>query len=72
MSLSWIEALVAAHEEIIVCERRFYCQCALVVERVAEGHDTTRDEMLLASYMTSLDLLRAQRDSFLMEVPLGA
>ncbi|WP_149314461.1 hypothetical protein [Methylobacterium sp. P1-11] len=72
MSLSWIEALAAANEDIIACERRFHGQCALVFERAAEGQDTAKDEMLLASYMTSLNLLRAHRNSFLMEVPLGA
>lgn len=65
----WIEALVAVNEDIIVCERRFCCQCALVAERVAEGQDTAKDEMLLASYLASLTLIRACRDDLLADVP---
>jgi hypothetical protein len=67
VSLLWIEALVAVNEGIIACERRFHSQCALVVERAAEGQDTAKDEILLASYMTSLTLIRVHRDSLLAE-----
>lgn len=72
MPTPWIEALVAANEDIVACERRFHCQCALVVERAAEGQDTGKDEMLLASYLMSLILIRGHRDSLLVEVPIDA
>ena len=67
MPTPWIEALVAVNEDIIACERRFHRQCALVVEMAAEGQDTARDELLLASYMTSLILIRACRDDLLAD-----
>lgn len=72
MSLSWIEALVTANEDVIACERRFYRQCTLVGHLATVSQVTAEDEMLLASYMTSLDLLRAHRDSLLIEVPADA
>jgi hypothetical protein len=65
----WFETLVAVNEDIIACERRFHRQCALVVERAAEGKDTAKDEILLASYMASLTLVRACRDDLLADVP---
>ena len=72
MPLPWIEALVAANEDIIACERRFHRQCILVAELATAGRVTTKKEMLLASYMTSLTLIRAHRDSLLAEVPADA
>ena len=63
--MSWIEDLVDVNEGIIVCERRFHDQCARVVAMSVEGRVPGSDEMLLASYMTSLDLMRAYRDSLL-------
>ncbi|MGH1571037.1 hypothetical protein ACRAWG_10515 [Methylobacterium sp. P31] len=71
MSLPWIEALVAANEDIIACEGRFHCQCILVAYLAEHGQDTAEDEMLLASYMASLTLIRAHRDSLLAEAPTG-
>jgi hypothetical protein len=68
----WIEALIAINEEIVACERRFHVQCAKVVERAADGQDTAEDEMLLASYVTSLTLIRAHRDSLLADAPTDA
>jgi hypothetical protein len=53
---SWIEAVVAANEQIIACERRV----------------TAEDEMLLASYLTSLTLIRAHRNCLLAEAPSDA
>jgi hypothetical protein len=72
VSLSWIETLVAVNEDIIACERRFHRQCALVVERAADGQDTAKDEMLLASYRASLTLIRACRDDLLADAPTDA
>ncbi|MCJ2021756.1 hypothetical protein MKK84_30830 [Methylobacterium sp. E-065] len=69
MSLSWIEALIAINENVIACERRFHRQCILVAERAAQGLVTAEDEMLLASYMASLTLIRAHRDSLLADAP---
>jgi hypothetical protein len=68
VSLPWIEALVAANEDIIACES-LHRQCALVAEMTADGQDTAKDEILLASYMASLTLIRAHRDSILAEAP---
>jgi hypothetical protein len=68
-SVPWIEALVAINEAIIACEQRLHRQCAHIVERAAEGQNTAEDEMLLASYMTSLKLIRAHRDSLLADAP---
>ena len=68
----WIEALVAVNEDIIACERRFYLQCVLVADLAENGHVPAEDEMLLASYMTSLTLLRAHRNSLLADVPTDA
>ena len=70
--LPWIEALVAMNRDIIACERRFHDQCASIVERTAEGRDTAQNELLLASYMASLTLIRARRDSLLAEVSTDA
>ena len=67
MSLLWIEALVAMNEDIIACERRFDRQCILVAELAKNGQVTAEDEVLLASYMASLTLIRAHRDSFLAD-----
>jgi hypothetical protein len=72
VSLSWIEALVAVNEGIVACERRFHRQCALVVKRAVEGQDTAKDEILLASYMTSLTLIRTHRDNLLADAPTDA
>jgi hypothetical protein len=38
----------------------------------ADGQDTPEDEMLLASSMANLTLIRAQRDSLLADAPTGA
>ena len=61
MSLPWIEALIAANEDIIACERRFHRQCILVAELATVGQVTVKEEMLLASYMTSrwISLMRS-------------
>ena len=67
MSLPWIEALGAINEDIVTCERRFHRQCILVADCAANGQVTTEDELLLASYMTSLTLLRAHRNSLLAD-----
>lgn len=72
MSLPWIEALVAANEDIVACERRVHRQCALVVEMTVDGQDTAEDEILLASYMASLTLIRAHRDSLLADAATEA
>ena len=72
MPLPWIEALVAVNEDIIACEKRFHRQCVLVAHLAEHGHVPAEDEMLLASYMTSLTLLRAHRDSLLADVPTDA
>ena len=72
MPLPWIEALVAINEDIIACERRFHRQCILVIDLAEHGQVTAEDEMLLASYMTSLTLIRANRNSLLADVPVGA
>jgi hypothetical protein len=63
----WIEALVAVNEDIIACERRLQRQCARVVAVTEEGQVTSADEMLLASYRTSLILIRVIRDTLLAE-----
>jgi hypothetical protein len=44
----------------------------LVGDCAANGQVTAEDEMLLASYMTSLTLIRAHRDSLLADVPTDA
>ena len=67
--LSWIEALVAINEHIIACERRFHRQCILVADCAANGQVPAEDEMLLASYMISLTLLRTQRNAILADAP---
>jgi hypothetical protein len=72
VSLSWIEALVAINEGIIASERRFHRQCILVVELAMNGQVTAEDEMLLASYMNSLTLLRANRNALLAYAPTDA
>jgi hypothetical protein len=72
VSLPWIEALVALNEASVACERQLHRQCALVVEMTANGQVTAEDEVLLASYMASLTLIRAHRDSFLADVPADA
>ena len=68
----WIEALVVVNEDIIACERRLHRQCAHVVAMAEEGQVTPEDELLLASYRTSLILIRAIRDTLLAEAPLDA
>ncbi|GJE14552.1 hypothetical protein [Methylobacterium longum] len=70
--MPWIEAIVAINEDIIACERRFHDQCALVVARAVGGQVTAEDEMLLASYMTSLTLVRAHRNSLLSDISADA
>jgi hypothetical protein len=72
VSLPWIEALVAANEDIVACERRFHRQCALVVEMTVDGQETAEDEFLLASYMASLTLIRAHRESLLADAATAA
>ncbi|MGU3661818.1 hypothetical protein [Methylobacterium fujisawaense] len=72
MSVPWIEALVAINEEIVACERRFHRQCILVADCAMNGEVTVDDEMLLASYMTSLTLLRTHRNNLLAEAPIDA
>ena len=72
MPMPWIETLLAVNEDITACERRFDCQCILVADSAVNGRVTAEDEMLLASYMTSLTLLRTHRNSLLMEVPTDA
>lgn len=72
MPLPWIEALVAINEDIIACERRFHRQCILVIDLAEHGQVTAEDEMLLASYMASLTLLRACRDNLLADVQTEA
>lgn len=72
MSLPWIGALVTVNEEVVACERRFHRQCILVAELVANRRVTSEDELLLASYMASLTLIRAHRDSLLADIPAGA
>jgi hypothetical protein len=72
VSLSWIEAVVAANEEIIACERRFDRQCILVAELAKNGQVTAEDEVLLASSMASLTLIRAHRDNLLASAPTDA
>ena len=72
VSKPWIEALVAVNEDILACEWRFHPQCARVVAVAEEGQVAPEDEMLLASYGTSLVLIRAIRDTLLEEVPKEA
>jgi hypothetical protein len=62
---SWIEVLVALNEDVLACEGRFSRQCTRLVERAAEGQNTTEDEWLLASYGVSLALMRECRDQVL-------
>lgn len=72
LSLSWIEALVAANEDVIACERRFHRQCILVGSLAEHGQVAAEDEMLLASYITSLGLVRAHRDDLLADAVTAA
>lgn len=72
MSLSWLEALVAVNEDVVACERRFHDQCIRVAHMAEHGQVTVEDEILLASYMTSLTLLRAHRNSLLVDAPADA
>ena len=72
MPLPWIKALVAINEDIIACERRFHRQCVQVAHLAEHGHVPAEDEMLLASYMTSLTLLRTHRNSLLADAPTDA
>lgn len=72
VSMPWIEALVAVNEEIIASEKRFHAQCLRVVQMATEGQDTAEDEMLLASYLTSLALIRAHRNSLLADASTDA
>jgi hypothetical protein len=69
---SWIEAVVVANEQIIACERRFRRQCACVIGLALDRRVTAEDEMLLASYMTSLTLIHAHRNCLLAEAPSDA
>lgn len=69
MPLPWIQALIAANKSIIACERRFHDQCILVAELATAGRVTAKEEMLLASYLTSLALIRTHRDNLLADVP---
>ena len=69
---SWIEALVAVNTQIIACERRFYRRCARVVGLTLEGRVAAEEEMLLASYMTSLILILAHRNSLLSNAASNA
>jgi hypothetical protein len=72
MPMLWIEALVAANEDIIACERRLDRQSILFAELAKNGQVTAEDEVLLASYMASLTLIRAHRDSLLADAPTDA
>ncbi|MGX9984645.1 hypothetical protein [Methylobacterium fujisawaense] len=72
MSLPWIEALVAGNEEVVACERRFHRHCILIAELAANGQVTAEDEVLLASSIARLTLLRAHRDSLLADVTADA
>jgi hypothetical protein len=65
----WIEALIAVNAEIVACERRFHRQCIRIVDLTTKRQDTAEDELLLASYMTSLTLVRAHRDGLLADAP---
>ena len=65
--MSWIEALIAVNEDIVASERRFHHQCNLVVHLAEHGHVPAREQMLLASYITSLTLLRTHRNELLAE-----
>lgn len=69
--LSWIEAIIATNEDIVACERRFHCQCILVAHLAKRGQVAAEDEMLLASYETSLALVRAHRDNLLADALVG-
>jgi hypothetical protein len=70
--MSWFETLMAVNEDIVACERRFHRQCVLVADCAANGQVTAEDETLLASYMTSLTLIRVYRDSLLADVQTDA
>lgn len=59
--VSWIDALISTNEGIVACERRLHRQCIVVARLAGNGQVTAEDEMLLASYMTSLGLVRAHR-----------
>lgn len=72
MLMSWFETLMAVNEDIVACERRFHRQCVLVADCAANGQVTAEDETLLASYMTSLTLIRVYRDSLLADVQTDA
>ncbi|WP_449410639.1 hypothetical protein [Methylobacterium komagatae] len=69
MTQEWVEALIALNGDIVVCQRRFHRQCILVADLAEHDEVTVQDEMLLASYMTSLILLRKHRDALLAKVP---
>jgi hypothetical protein len=70
--MSWFETLMAVNEDIVACERRFHRQYILVADCAANGQVTAEDETLLASYMTSLTLIRVYRDSLLADVQTDA
>ena len=53
------------NEDVIACEGRVSRQCGHIVAKAVEGQDTTEDEWLLASYGTSLALIRECRDQLL-------
>jgi hypothetical protein len=65
MGTGWIDAVMQANADIVAAEARLGDQVALLVEVSGRGEDTTWDEALLTSYMTSLTLRRAIRDRLL-------
>ena len=69
---AWAEILIAVNEDIVACERRFHQQCILVADAAEHMQVTAEDELKLASYRTSLVLLRAFRDEILSDVRYDA
>ncbi|MCJ2127295.1 hypothetical protein [Methylobacterium sp. E-045] len=65
MATSKIDAVMRLNANIVATEARFSNQVARLVEVFNQGKDTAREEEVLASYMTSLTVLRSIRDRLL-------
>lgn len=59
MGTGWIEAVLRMNAQVVAAEARVHAQVAHVAEMAACAQDTTQEEALLVSYITSLGLLRA-------------
>lgn len=65
MVTSWIDTMIRLNDDIVAADGRVNDQVLRLVEMVHHGEDTTRDEGLLASYVSSLAMLRAIRNRLL-------